>query len=160
MYVGFSEDFCDSLAEYIPDWPFDYIHSLKSRKIKIRIDPYDTWNMDYTLALIAHPMLVQLRAEKHGSGSVDDEDVPEHLRRSSAPPMENEWDTDELFHQRFEWVMDEMIYAFSTKIDDDFEESFYDAEGKLIDRDVMNKSYERIDNGFRLFGKYYQNLWD
>jgi len=24
----------------------------------------------------------------------------------------------------------------------------------------MNREQERISNGFRLFGKYYENLWD
>ncbi len=28
------------------------------------------------------------------------------------------------------------------------------------DYDGMKKVQERIDNGFRLFGKYYQALWD
>lgn len=29
----------------------------KERKISIRIDPWDVWNMDHTLALIIVPML-------------------------------------------------------------------------------------------------------
>ena len=28
------------------------------------------------------------------------------------------------------------------------------------DYDGMNKVYDRMDNGFRLFGKYYRGLWD
>lgn len=38
----------------------------KSRKVEIQIDKWDTWNMDHTLALIIHPMLIQLRDTNHG----------------------------------------------------------------------------------------------
>src|SRR6056300_1710880 len=39
----------------------EWIESKRDRKIKIRIDKYDTWAMDHTLALIALPMLKQLK---------------------------------------------------------------------------------------------------
>jgi acetylornithine/succinyldiaminopimelate/putrescine aminotransferase len=39
-------------------------------------------------------MLKQLQETKHGAPLVDDEDVPEHLRSTTAPPRENEWDVD------------------------------------------------------------------
>ena len=42
----------------------------------VQIANYDTWNMDYTLGLIAYPMLLQLRETKPGSPLVDLEDVP------------------------------------------------------------------------------------
>jgi len=44
----------------------------KDRKIKIQIDPWDTWSTDHTLSLIIHPLLVQLQKTKHGSPNVDD----------------------------------------------------------------------------------------
>ena len=141
----------------------DWIHSKKERKVKIRIDKYDTWNMDHTLALIVLPMLKQLKATKHGSPSVDDEDVPEHLRSTDAEPKEYEWDTDSNHHDRWNWVMDEMIYAFEKELDEDWEVEIYkrQPEGwdgeKFAERKVIN---DRIANGFRLFGKYYRGLWD
>ena len=39
------------------------------RTEKIHIDPWDTWSMDYTLALIILPMLNQLKESKHGAPS-------------------------------------------------------------------------------------------
>ena len=36
------------------------------RKIKIQIDKWDTYSMDHTLAMIIYPMLLQLKATKHG----------------------------------------------------------------------------------------------
>jgi hypothetical protein len=141
----------------------DWVDSKKKRKVQVRIDKYDTWNMDHTLALIALPMLKQLKECKHGSPYVDDEDVPEHLRSTVAEPKENEWDTDSNHHKRWEWVMEEMIYAFEKELDEDWDMVIWrrDGEGwneeKLDERNAIQK---RISNGFRLFGKYYQALWD
>jgi hypothetical protein len=51
--------------------------------------------MDHTLSHIVLPMLKQLKKDKHGSPLVDDEDVPEELRSTSAPAKENDWDIDD-----------------------------------------------------------------
>lgn len=135
-----------------------YIDSKRSRKINVRIDNYDTWNMDSTLALIVVPMLKQLKEKKHGAPWVDDEDVPEHLKKSAAPPTEKEWDTDENFFKRWDWVMDEMIFAFESKVDDKWDDEFWkDVE---CDWDARKVVEDRIQKGFELFGKYYQGLWD
>ena len=61
-----------------------WIESKRSRNIKIKIDYWDTWSMDHTLALIALPMLKQLKEKKHGSQIVDLEDVPEYLRGTTT----------------------------------------------------------------------------
>ena len=50
----------------------DWIHP---RITYVKIDKEDTWSMDHTLADIVLPMLQQLRATKHGSPNVADEDV-------------------------------------------------------------------------------------
>lgn len=157
----------------------------------VKVDRWDTWSMDNTLSMIALPMLIQLRASKHGAPWTDDEDVPEELRSTTAPPKEDEHDTDGNHFKRWDWIMDEMIHAHSCKVDDSWEEQYWTGEwGKTIwtesEEDylnpltgVMEKVYsmdndgnrecdweglklaqERIANGFRLFGKYYQNLWD
>lgn len=157
----------------------------------VKIDRWDTWNMDHTLALIVLPMLRQLKDAKHGAPLVDDEDVPEHLRSTAAEPKENEWDTDSNHFDRWDWVMGEMIFAFECKLDDSWEDQFrsgeidmvwvpVDAAGNEVPRgehkyfqmdrgpnDTYQCDYEgmklvqqRIENGFRLFGKYYQALWD
>jgi hypothetical protein len=141
----------------------------------VKIDPYDTWSMDHTLAHIIHPMLIQLQATKHGAPFTDDEDVPEQLRSTSAPPRENEWDTDANHFARWDWILAEMIWAFAQKLRDDDEAEFYDHSesnltdwehinerlGKIkVDRTGLKTHQDRKANGFRLFGKYYQALWD
>jgi hypothetical protein len=71
------------------------------QKKSIRIDPWDTWSMDHTLADIIYPMLKQLRKTAHGAPCTDDEDVPEHLRSTKAKPKKNEWDVDEFHFKRW-----------------------------------------------------------
>jgi hypothetical protein len=162
-----------------------WIERKKNRKISVHIDRWDTWSMDNTLAYIILPMLKQLKETKHGSPYVDDVDVPEYLRNNS-PNDKEFWDgsIDDNHHARWDWVLDEMIFAFETEAGElqDWEEQFttgkYDFRFKKISEDGTSemvqgpnhtaetdwdgrKAYaERIQNGFRLFGKYYQALWD
>ena len=153
----------------------------------VKIDKWDTWSMDSTLGMIALPMLKQLQASKHGAPFVDDEDVPEELKSTSAPAKENEWDTDDNHFKRWDWVMDEMIFAFEHHVNREWEEAY--SSGVMDHKSVACEWYEngkpkmfrmtdgpnhtykcdyegmkvvedRIKNGFKLFGKYYQNLWD
>ena len=153
----------------------------------VKIDRWDTWSMDHTLAYIILPMLKQLKATTHGAPNVDDDDVPEELKSTTAPPKENEYDTDGNHFKRWDWVLDEMIFAFEHKVDDSWEEEFrsgkhdikhepcaWDENGKptmyqmvrgpndtyKCDYDGIAKVHDRMKNGFRLFGKYYEGLWD
>jgi hypothetical protein len=149
----------------------DFIHP----KINyVKIDRWDTWSMDYTLSHIIVPMLKQLKETKHGAPFVDDEDVPEELKSTSAPPKENDYETDENHFKRWDWVLDEMLWSFEQNLDTNSEEKFFDhAEwdekekdfGKnlhkiKIDQEGLKIHQDRKKNGFRLFGKYYQGLWD
>lgn len=158
-----------------------WVDRKKKRKIKVKIHDYDLWNMDYTLALVIYPMLLKLKETKHGSPLVDDEDVPENIRKVNAKPV-SDYETDEFFEARWNYVLDEIIFAFKNTVDDSWEEQFGELTdsnltGKVIDADgtveVIQdpnkketfdwegyKAYgKRIQNGFRLFGKYYSALW-
>jgi hypothetical protein len=165
-----------------------WVWSKVDRKIDyVKIDRWDTWSMDHTLSYIILPMLKQLKESKHGAPFVDDEDVPDELKSTSAPPKENEYDTDENHFKRWDWVLDEMIFAFECKVDDSWEEKFrsgeidhktvackWDENGKATmyemvdgpnhtyecDYEGMKEVQKRITNGYRLFGKYYEALWD
>ena len=129
------------------------------QKIRVRIDNYDTWSMDHTLAPIILPMLVQLKATKHGAPMVDMEDVPKELRATKA--QQNKYakggDVDPKHFERWDWIMNEMIYAFDCKANKDDVYMRFDVKKKLAG---MKTEQDRITNGFRLFGKYYENLWD
>lgn len=152
---------------------YQWVMNKINRKIDyVKIDPWDTWSMDHTLSHIILPMLKQLKKDKHGAPNVDDDDVPLSLKSTSAPPKEEEWDTDDNHFRRWDYVLDEMIWAFEQKLDDDNDAQFFDhstVKGLPWDKDYvgpkLNKKawkshHARMSNGFRLFGKYYQNLWD
>ena len=149
-----------------------YTDNNAQRQIEIRIDRFDTWGMDHTLALIIVPMLRQLHTTKHGAPMTDDEDVPEYLRSTSAPPKENESDIDDNHFKRWDWIMDEMIWSMEQIVNDD-DNQFYDhsevdenadlstqLEQMKVDREGLQRYHDRIQNGCRLFGKYFQDLWD
>jgi hypothetical protein len=136
-----------------------WIESKKKRKIHVRIDNYDTWSMYTTLSHIILPMLKQLRDNKMGSPCVDDEDVPWYLRSTIAPGVD-EWDVDLLFHKRWEWIMDEMIWTFEQFVKDDWECAYFYDDYRGYDSEGAKRHQEKINNGMRLFGKYYQGLWD
>jgi hypothetical protein len=74
-----------------------------------------------------------------------------------------------------------MIFAFNSKVDDSWEDQFHSGEHDLQWKKLENGNSEmikgpkdtfeidmkgrmayekRIQTGFALFGKYYQNLWD
>jgi len=158
-----SDDTRFAIGEWLADtWVLDFcrwIDSHKKRKIKIHIDKYDTWNMDHTLSLIILPMLKQLKATKHGSQIVDDEDVPPHMRHSDPKVTEEGWDAgDNWIHYKWEWVLNELIWTFETLSNDDWEYQFFNE--KEFDKEGHKQYNERIANGLRLFGKYYRGLWD
>jgi hypothetical protein len=173
----------DSLLTKACQW----VESKKKRTIKVHIDRWDTWGMDNTLAYIILPMLKQLRETKHGAPNVDDEDVPENFRSTAAAAKENDWDTDSNHFLRWDWVLDEMIQAFECKVSDKWDAQYHsgehdfksvpcewDKDGKPLlftmergpkdtykcDYEALAKHEARNQNGFRLFGKYYQALWD
>lgn len=114
-------DKLDDLVQPINRWS-----NRRPRKIKVHIDNYDVWSLDHTLAMIIAPALKKLKEIKHGSPGVDDDDVPEELKSTSAPPKENEWDTDENWFARWEYVLNEMIWAFEQHADP------YDGEDPYI----------------------------
>jgi hypothetical protein len=164
-----------------------WVGSKKKRTVNIKIHGYDVWSMDATLALIILPMLKMLEQQKHGSPCVDDSDVPEHLRSSSAKPLTKEQvdngHTDDNFHLRWDWVINEMIWAFEQlQPECDWQQQYYTGRSdyfweKCEDSDLYEMKHgpnhtevfdqegyaahnERIKRGLILFGKYYQGLWD
>ena len=148
------------------------------RRIKVKYHKYDTWNLDSTLALIILPGLEQLKATQQGCAIVDNADLPTACLKDASS------------EERWEWVMNEMIWAF-TEIVNDYPgaEAFssgnidlcwtrVDIEGNEDPDGLYNRMYEgpahtfnvdfegrkryddRIQRGLILFGKYYRNLWD
>jgi hypothetical protein len=156
------------------NWLYNWFGYSPKQKTSIRIDNYDTWSMDDTLAPIILPMLKQLKASKHGAPMVDMKDVPKELRatKKQLDAYGKNGDADPKFFERWDWIMDEMIWAFEQKCRDHWEDDYYgdyiedQKNGPMagsfewIDHEGRQKHQERMSNGFRLFGTYFENLWD
>jgi hypothetical protein len=152
------ERFLEKLEDSI-QWVLDHTVNLIKGQEKyeyVRIDPWDTWSMDHTLAPIILPMLRQLIDTKHGASNVDPQDVPDELKPTAAELLsyQKDGETDEKFFARWDYVLDEMIYAFDCKANKD------DVFIRFDNPEEIAAERERISNGFRLFGKYYEALWD
>ena len=97
------------------------------RDVLIEIEDHDVWNLDHTLAMVIHPALVLLKEVKHGSPIVDNEDVPEALRRPKGLD-EHGAEGDEHYFDRWDYVLDEMIWAFAQIVDGDNDSQFHTGE--------------------------------
>lgn len=195
QHVGVSEDRCHEIGEWLSggkdkdSWLMklcNWIERKKKRRVDVRIDNYDTWSMDSTLAYIILPMLKQLRDTKHGSPCT----MPAFAYDSNNAQLSFDfyaegdataWDVG---HQQWVEILNEIIWTFEQIHPDfDWEEQYWEVhpeidlsdhpedEGKVstpirwsvegkCDYDAMRKHGERIQAGLELFGKYYQNLWD
>ena len=167
--VKFLDPICAAWQKFL-----DFVHPLFEI---VKIDRWDTWSMDHTLAHIILPMLIQLRKDKHGSPMVDDEDVPEELRSVKKPKLKRKKDDvrntlqvhaldmdDEhsTIHEKWDWVIGEMIWAIEQKLKDDDESQFFDHTGcrntspwskdyisPQVDWDGLKAHQARKANGFR-----------
>jgi len=163
---GVSEERRDTIAVYLCDtWVNTFCEwvmarSIFKRRIKIRIDHYDIWNMDETIYSIVHPMLIQLKLKKCGAPYVKDSDVPEHLRSTAAPAKKNEWDIDDYHFDRFNWILDEMIWAFDTDARNKEKDIYFSILPEERGRELLEIMQDRKQNANRLFGVYLSSLWD
>jgi len=128
----------------------------EGQDVQVTIHDYDVWSMDSTLALIIVPMLKRLKELQHGH--------PSNL-------------TEEYWNE----MLDEMIWAFEQKLIDwheqyiiqhgeiDWDSTEKDEAGNsiirwirepIIDREARDAHQARMDNGFKLFGEWYEHLWD
>jgi hypothetical protein len=129
--------------------PVNWLKNKCERKIKIKIHDYDTWSMDATLAPIILPMLKQLNKTKHGAPWTNDEDVPEELRSTAAPPKENEYDTDVNHFLRWDWIIGEMIWAFEQLVDEDNDDQFCSGESDIMWQ-AIDKNDQNIDEPHKM----------
>lgn len=185
-YIGFSKKRCKRIGEWLNNTRLleicEYIHARRKRKVKIHIDDYDVWGMDHTLALIVIPLLKRLKENQQGAPIVDDEDVPDRLKSTNAPPLTEEQinygSPDGNHFHRWDWVIDEIIWCFNQILDEESELqfskdkdpskpsnekglSFRESMDRIdFDLEAYKAHHDRIQNGMCLFGKYLRGMWD
>lgn len=156
--VGVSQERCHKIGKWLADtWVLEvcnFIDKRKHRRIEVQIDDYDTWSLDHTLAYIILPALKKLKKDKPGIPFTDVED---------APQFPDDVEDGGYSEERWNFIIDEMIYAFEMIIhDDDWETEIWKRDNNswtqqgLAERKAID---DRIANGTRLFGKYYRALW-
>lgn len=135
---------------------FNKYNSYQKRKVYIKIDDYDVYDLDYTLSLIIEPALKKLLNDEWLSFKVDNEDLPKELQISddeykliSFTYLENDPRIPEIYNrleQQPKYIINKMIYAFNIL--------------NSTESDKIKEDYKKeIDEGLRLFGKYFRNLW-
>ena len=142
----------------------------------VKIDYWDTYSLDHSLAYIILPLLKQMKDCKSGYGWVQDDDVPEELKSYNGT-RQDEYSWDSNAEARYDYIINEMIWAFEQKVKDDDEMEFYDhtecedienlgvedfmksLKKIKVNKEGLKAHHDRKSNGFRLFGKYYESLW-
>lgn len=172
----------NDVAQTVINFVWNSWYTKLSRMTKVHISDCDCWSADNTMAFIVLPILKKLKEAKCGAPLVADEDVPEELRSTNAPPTEYDHDTDDFWFDRWNYVLDSMIWSFEQLVDEYWEDQFHtgkidmktvpcdDGSGHYqlvdgpnhthkFDQEGYAKYNARIDEGLRLFGKYYRGLW-
>jgi len=128
------------------------------RKINIEIEHFDTWSCDHNLALIILPLLIQLKATKHG--------IPNEF----ADVGGEKWGSQESFDfyqethnecfdigvKRWEETLDKMIWSFEQIAFDDYDKKYHHGDAKYdwIKSDIqypnpltgaMEPTYQMVD---------------
>lgn len=196
---GMSEDsawkIIESVGSKIPKRPFEAVYKFRKNlpwnKDIIKIDPWDTWSMDNTLAPIIVKLLKQLKETKHGIPADfvyvgGEEYVPQLCFDFYSKDTRTLFDT----HAEMRWneVLDKMIWSFEELVtresDSSYDEPYWEdmtdeeiqkdlndpnsiynilnvnSSKKKINHQKMEEYYQKLQEGFTLFGKYYTNLWD
>ena len=144
-----TSDRLETIVEKVLGWLFKLLNK-RNRKVSIRIDPYDIWNADQTIAMVVVPVLKQLRNSPYAGCHIYVDDVPERLR----PQVDNDSAEDPTYLDRWHWVLDEMIWTFEIYASEDT----FDGVDMNDDASCSEHS-ARLANGLRLFAKYYGGLW-
>lgn len=157
--------------------------------IDVLIEEHDTWSMDLTLAYIIIPMLKQLKQTKHGAPGSLPEFAMTSLGSSQycfdfyAEGDDAAWDAG---HKHWDEIVDKMIWSFEQVLID-WEDQYWkvkpklDVEAMMAEKETdvevsshpliweehgvcdwvgMDNHRKRMQEGFELFGKYYNDLWD
>ena len=134
----------------------------KNRAYHIHIDNYDTWNIDYTLATIIHPLLCKFRDTHHSYPDVDryeDECYHEWDQQGSFEEILDRDAESKYYEELWNTRINKMCRAFGLIIHkDDHERAAYESDEGYSS--YMDEYYNTIDEGLHLFVKWYGHLWD
>lgn len=128
---------------------FDWIESKQKDTVKVKLDKWDHFDAYTVIAAMTLPLLKAMQSDWRGSPMIDYGDVPESVTK--------DLNEDEAIHARWEYVLGEIVWAMEqVQPNYDWEEQYFDNDDLYFKRQAHE---ERMAEGFRLFGKYFMNLW-
>lgn len=119
----------------------------KPRSIKIKVEKWDTWNLDHTLALIVHPCLVQLKEQKGGT-PVQFCEFDETGNIVDSDAADKRWDD----------ALDKMIWSFEQVANGEKDDPI---SSNSFNNDTTDHVlwHKRLQEGLDLFGNHFRSLW-
>lgn len=135
------------------------------RRISIEIERHDTWSVDHTLAYIILPLLIQLKESKMG--------VPHEFAEVGGADYEAQESFDfykETHNESFDkgverWndVLDKMIWSFQQLAEDDYEEKYRHGESEFdwvkTDKQFPNPISGKLEDTFQMVDKNPKEHW-
>ena len=113
-----------------------------NRKIDIKIENFDTWSLDHTLASIILPALIQLKHTKHGVPSGFTDRIGGDFDNNLVFDFIKEDDT-EVFDQlcdKWDEALDKMIWSFlQLSIEDDYDSQYHHGKMKIAWEKLPNE---------------------
>lgn len=136
------------------------------RKINVKIDKYDTWSFDHTLAHIIYPALLQLKATKHGvpNDMVNDVGGEPYVDQSSFDfYTETHNEAFDIACKRWDEILDKMIWSFQQLIIDDYNEKYHHGEPEYdfvkSDQQFPNPITGKMEDTFKMVDKNPNEHW-
>ena len=117
----------------------------------VHIDGYDVWSLDHSLALIILPSLKMLRENNQSAPLVDEEDVPSDMRPTEAEKeaYTKTGMTDGKHFDRWNYVIDQMIWSFERIVDDEDGNQFHTGTIDTLWQ-PLDENHEPIGQPYRL----------
>lgn len=127
---------------------FEWIDSKRKDTVKVSLNKYDHFDACTVIAAATLPLLKAMQDDWRGSPLIDAEDVPAYVTKGM--------DEQDAIHARWGYVLEEMIWAMTqVQPNHDWEAPYYEMNSAK----PRNDHEARMQEGFRLFGKYFTSLW-
>ena len=136
------------------------------RKIKVKIDNFDTWSLDHTLATIIYPALLQLKATKHGVPSefVNDVGGTSWEEQDSFDFYKETHDEYwEIGSKRWDEALDKIIWSFEQIASKNYDDKYHHGRGEYdwveTDRTFPNPVTGKIEPTYQMVDKNPDEHW-
>lgn len=137
-----------------------------NRNINVKIDRFDTWNLDATLAYIILPALVQLRAEKHGVPSefANIAGGGDHEMQLSFDFYRDTYDESfDIACKQWDETLDKMIWSFQQIAIEDYDNQYHHGEAKIswleTDQQYPNPTTGKMESTYQMVDENPDEHW-